>query len=232
MSDGISETVNTLVVENPLHVVHMYEISVDQSQQGESLGEMSDVREADGSLQSGTDFPLALLQTVNDISSSEENAQLIVLSECPGGEGQDELVEGITAAILSGGHGFVMNDSAPGCTDEALASLCVERLTRTTEETSDVPEGHETQVLASFEMMPSFETPAGLTCPPDTVLASALSSKPISSTLPIVSKHVQPSPKSPVLTVERLDADEAEGDDGQSDKGDVEQQHCQLEEHW
>lgn len=246
MSDDGSVAVDAVEMESTLHTVHLYGITVDPSQQGEtSLTESSAVGESGFSLQTdlnpspsldgfktGANFPLTLFETVNHLRNSGENAEVVVMSECPAGEGQDELVNGITAAILTQGHGLVMNDST---TDEAVASLCVEDVTCTTEEFSDVQESHETQVIAYFETIPNVfpsETSAQFTFSPDTVLSSALSSKPITSTLPIVSKHVPPSPTSLVLTVERLDTDEGEGDDGQSEEDGIERQDHQLEEHW
>lgn len=242
------QSVGAVETESTLHTVHLYEITVDPSQQEEaSLVESSDVGESDYSLQTDlnplapvdgfettANFPLTLIQTVNDLSSSGENAEVVVMSECPAGEGQDELVNGITAAILTQGHRLVMNDSTLGCTDEAVASLCVEDVTYTTEQFSDVQEGHEAQVIAYFETIPSVfpsEASTQFTFSPDTVLSSALSSKPISSTVPIVSKHVPSSPTSLVLTVERLDTEEGEADDGQSEEDSSEQQDHQLEEH-
>lgn len=243
VSDDRTVAVDAVEVESTLHTVHLYEITVDSSQQGEtSPAETSDVAEPDCSLQtdlnplaSGDRFPLTLFQTVDELSNSGENTEVVVVSECPASEGQDELVNGITAAILSQGHGLVVNDSALGCADEAVACLGVEDVTCTTEELSDGHEGHKTQVIAYFETIPNVfpsETSTQFTFSPDTVLSSALSSKPITSTLPIVSKHVAPSPTSLVLTVERLDTEEGEGDDSKSEEDSVEQQDHQLEEHW
>ncbi|KAJ4920296.1 hypothetical protein JOQ06_014320 [Pogonophryne albipinna] len=161
--------------------------------------------------------------TVNDVSNSGE---VVVMSECPAGEGQEELLSGITAALLTQGHRLVMNVSTLGCSGEGVAPLGVEGVTCATEE---ITGGHETQVIAYFEAIPSAlpaENPALPFLSPDTVLSSALSSKPISSTLPIVSKHLPPSPKSLVLTMERQDTDE--GDDDISEEDATEQQ---LEEH-
>ncbi|XP_044059593.1 THAP domain-containing protein 5-like isoform X2 [Siniperca chuatsi] len=246
-SDDRVVAADAVEMESTLHTVHLYEITVDPSQQGEtSLVDSSDVVESACSLQTDlnplasgegfemeANFPLTLFQTVDDLSNSGENTEVVVMSECPAGEGQDELVNGITAAILTQGRGLVMNDFTLGCTDEAVASFGVEDCTCTAEEFSDVHEGHETQVITYFETIPNVfpsETPAQFTFSPDTVLSSALSSKPISSTLPIVSKHMPPSPTSLVLTVERLDTEEGEGDDGQSEDG-IERQDHQLEEH-
>lgn len=245
VSDDRTAAVDAVEMESTLHTVHLYEITVDSSQQAEtSLVESGDVGESDCSLQTdlnplasvnavetGPNFPLTLLQTVNDLSNGGE---VVVMSECPTGEGQDELLNGITAAILSQGHGLLMNDSTPGCTHETVASLAVEEVTCTTEEFSDVHGGRETQVIAYFETIPNvlpIKTPARFNFTPDMVLSSALSSKPITSTLPIVSKHTPPSPTSLVLTVERLDTDEGEGDDGRSEEEDIERQDHQLEEH-
>ncbi|XP_070762402.1 THAP domain-containing protein 5-like [Enoplosus armatus] len=246
VSDGRTVAADSADMETTLHTVHLYEITVDPSQQGEtSLMESSDVVESDcftdlnplasvDRFEMGANFPLTLFQTVDGVSNSGENTEVVVMSECPAGEGQDELVNGITAAILTQGHGLVINDSTLGCTDEAVASLGVEDLSCTTEEFSDIHEGHETQVIAYFETIPSVfpsETSTQFTFSPDTVLSSALSSKPISSTLPIVSKHMSPSPASLVLTVERLDTEEGDGDDGQSEEDGIEQQDHQLQEH-
>ncbi|XP_070685553.1 THAP domain-containing protein 5-like [Pempheris klunzingeri] len=246
VSDDRTLAVDAVETGSTLHTVHLYEITVDPPQQGEtSLVESSDVGESDCSFQRDlnplasvdrlemeANFPLTLFQAVDGLSHSGENTEVVVMSECPAGEGQDELVNGITAAILTQGHGLVVNDSV--LTDEGGASLGVEDLTFTTEGIPAVQEGHATQVIAYFETIPNVfprETSTPFTFSPDTVLSSALSSKPITSTLPIVSKHVPPSPSSLVLTVERLDTDEGEGDDGQSEEDSAERQDHQLEEH-
>ncbi|XP_030257713.1 THAP domain-containing protein 5-like isoform X2 [Sparus aurata] len=208
-SDDRTEAVDAAEMESMLHTVHLYEITVDPAQQGDpSLAESIDVGESDHSLQ--TD--MNLLASVDAF----------------------ETVANFPLTLFQTGHGLVLNESTLGCADEAVASLCVEDLTCTAEELSDVHEGQETQVIAYFETIPSVfpsETAKHITVSPDTVLSSALSSKPITSTLPIVSKHVPPSPTSLVLTVERLDTDEGEGDDGQSEDDGVEQMDHQLEEH-
>ncbi|KAG7217597.1 hypothetical protein INR49_021283 [Caranx melampygus] len=173
-------------------------------------------------------------QTVDDLSNGGEDTEVVVMSECTSGESQDEFVNGIAAAILTQGHGLVANESTLDCTDEVVASLGVEDVNCTTEEFLDVHEGQETQVIAYFETIPNVfpcETSTQFTFSPDTVLSSALSSKPIPSTLPIVSKHVPPSQTSLVLTVERLDTD-GELDDSKSDEDSLERPDHQLEEHW
>lgn len=247
MLDDRSVAVDAVEMESAVHTVHLYEITVDPSQQGEtSLVESSDVGESDCCLQAdlkpsvdgfkmGPNFPLTLFQTVNDPSDSGENTEVVVMSECLAGEVQDELMNGITAAILTQGHGLVMDESALGFADEAAASLCVDDMTCTTGELSNVHEDPETQVIAYFETTPAVypsEISTHFTFSPETVLSSALSSKPITSTLPIVSKHVPPSPTSLVLTVERLDTDEGEGEDEQWEEDGIEQQDHQLVEHW
>lgn len=222
MSDDRPVAGDAVGMDSTLHTVHLYEITVDPTQQETSEESDRSLQTDPGSVEvfeTGANFPLTLFQTVNDLSNSGE---VVVMSECPAGEGQEELLSGITAAILTQGHGLV--------TDEAV---CVEDVTRTTDELSDVHGGHE--VIAYFETIPNVfpsEASPQFTFSPDTVLSSALSSKPISSTLPIVSKHLTPSPSSLVLTVERLDTDDGEGDDGRSDEDSGELQDHQLEEHW
>ncbi|XP_068580784.1 THAP domain-containing protein 5-like [Cebidichthys violaceus] len=192
------------------HTVHLYEITVDPTQQGETGRlEASDAGESDlasvNEFKTGQSFPFTLLQTVNALSNSGE---VVLMSECPAGEGQDELLNGITAAIFTQGHGLVSEDVS-----------------------SAAEEAHETQVIAYFETIPNVfpgEAVAQLNVCPDTVLSSALSSKPITSTLPIVSKHTPPSPTSLVLTVEKLDTEDGEGDDGTEEEDDGAER---LEEH-
>lgn len=250
VSDDQTAAFGASEMQNMLHTVHLYEIAVDPSQHGEvSLVESSDVGGYDCSLQTDLDplapvdgtetrinVPLTLFQTVDDLSNGGEGAEeVVVMSECSAGEGQDELVNGITAAILTQGHRLVVNDSTLGCSDEAVASAGVEDVTYTTEEISDVNRGLGTQVIAYFETIPNVfpsEASPRLTFSPDTVLSSALSSKPITSTLPIVSKHAPAPSPTVVLTVERLDSEGGEGDEGKSEEEDAEQQDQQLEEHW
>lgn len=236
-------------MESMLHTVQLYEITVDPSQQGESsLVDSGEVGESDCCLQTdlnqlasvdgfemGQNFPLTLIQTVDDLSSGE-NTEVVVMSECPAAEGQGELVDGITAAILTQGHRLVVNDPTLDDPDDVVASLGVEDVTFATEEFSNIHQGHETQVIAYFETIPNVfpsETSTQFTFSPDTVLSSALSSKPITSTLPIVSKHMPTSPTSLVLAVERLDTEEEEVGDGKSEEDiGIEWQDHQLEEHW
>lgn len=233
----------TVEIESTLHTVHLFEITVDPLQ----LADAGDVVESDSSLrtdvttlasvdgfETGANFPLTLFQTVDELSTGGEDTEVVVMSECIAEESQEELVNGIAAAILTQGHGLVANESTLGCTDEVVTSLGVEDVTCTTEDFLNVQEGQETQVIAYFETIPNVfpcETSTQFTFSPDTVLSSALSSKPIPSTLPIVSKHMPPSPASLVLTVERLDTD-GEIDDSKSEEDSLERQDHQLEEHW
>lgn len=213
-----------------LHTVNLYEITVAPSQQGETS-----TVESHCSLQTdlnqsatGANFPLALFQ--KDVSNGADGTEVVLISECRSSREHEELM----AALLTQGHQLVMEEPALGCMDEAVASLYVEELSRATEQLFNVQEGHvaqeEQEIITYFETIPNI-LPSDIftrwTIPPDTVLSSALSSKPITSTLPIVSTHVQPSPKPVVLKVDR-----DEGDDGQSEEDSMEWQHHQLEEHW
>lgn len=240
---------DTADMQNKVHTVHLYQIAVDPSQQEEtSLVQLSDVGESECSfepeldslatvdrLETGVNFPLTVLHTIDHLSNSGEKTEVVLMSECPAGEGQDELMNEITAAILTQGHRLVVNDSTLECTDEAVALSGVEDVTHTTELFSDGDDGnHETQVIAYLETIPNVlpkDTFTQFTFSPETVLSSALSSTPITSTLPIVSKHAAPPPTSLVLTLERLDSEGGEGDEGKSEDDDTEQDY-QLEEHW
>ncbi|CAN9511300.1 unnamed protein product [Ophioblennius macclurei] len=174
-------------------------------------------------LEAGIHIPLTLFQREEDLSNSEEDTEVVLMSEYPAGEGQEELVNTITAAILTQGHRLVFSEP----TDEAASGF--EEVTYTS--LGELPE--ETQVIY-YETTPNVfpgAAAAQFTLCPETVLSSALSSKPITSTLPIVSKHVAQSPASLVLTVERLDT-EGDGDgDKSEEEEDTEQQDPQLQEH-
>ncbi|XP_042153663.1 THAP domain-containing protein 5 isoform X2 [Oncorhynchus tshawytscha] len=89
--------------------------------------------------------------------------------------------------------------------------------------------GGGAQIIAYFETIPNILSSgaAQLSIPPDTVLSSALSPTPIVSTLPIVSKHMPPSPASLILTLERLATEEGET----PEEDDMEHRGSQLEEH-
>ncbi|XP_027855458.1 THAP domain-containing protein 5-like [Xiphophorus couchianus] len=201
--------------------VRLLELVVEASPHGEtgpmelSVGSLG-VDPADG-VRSGLNFPLTLYQTADGLMSDAGAAELLMMSDGAAEDGQVELVNGITAAILSQGAMLVLNEAAP---DPDLASFTGE----------DVPQ----EVVAYFETVPNVlpgGTSTRVASHPDTVLSPALSSKPISSTLPIVSKHV-PTPQPPpslVLTLERLD--EAEDGDAMTDTEEPERDDQQLEEH-
>ncbi|KAM9852971.1 THAP domain-containing protein 5-like [Aulostomus maculatus] len=245
--DDRTAAADAVEMENTTHTVHLYEITVDPSQQAEtSLVELSDVNKSDSVLQTddlhpwtpsvgtfntGANFPLTLIKSADAESDVGRESEVVLMSECHAGARQEDLVNEITAALLTQSRGLLMSDSSLDCTDEAGASLYVEDAT--SEEFSDLHQGHETQVIAYFETIPNvLPSESGqFTFSPDTVLSSALSSKPITSTLPIVSKHVSPSPTSLVLTVERLDTDGGEGDEVQPEEDDAERPDLQLEEH-
>lgn len=211
----------------PPHTLHLYEVAMETDG---SLVESSD----DGSLHTdpnppsdgfrpGPHIPFTFFQTVYDLSGG--GGDVVVMSDCPAAE--DELLSGIAAAVLRPAHVSL------GAAGEAITSLAIEDATCTAEEFSDVHETHE--VIAYFETMPSVfpaERCSQVGFSPDTLLSSALSSKPITSTLPIVSKHLPPPPPSSlVLTVERLETEEGEGDGGQSEEDSREPLDHQLEEH-
>lgn len=204
-------------VDSSVGVVQLYETTIDTSQPEETvLVESSDVGESADSLQTDLNPPAS-------VSGSA-------------GEGQEDLVSGITAAILTQGPRLVVSDSTPNHTEEALGSLGVrEDVISTVEEPALFHSDHEAQVIAYFETIPNV-LPSGTSVqfavPSDTVLSSALDSKPIASTLPIVSKHVPPPPASLVLTMERLGAEHAEGDGSGSGEDGPERHDHKLEEHW
>lgn len=240
-SDDRTAAFDAVEMESMLHTVHLYEITVEPSQQGEpNMGELSEVGKSDcchptdlntltalDGFKTGQHFPLTIIQTVDALNNSGENTEVVVMSECPAGEQQEELANGITAAILTRGH-----ELHP---DDVMECHAVDDFTGTTEEFSTVHEGHETQVITYFETIPNVFPGETSQFPfsPDTVLSSALSSKPITSTLPIVSKYMPTSPTSLVLAVEGLDTEGEEAGDGKSEEDiDVEQQDHQLEEHW
>lgn len=237
VSDDTSASAGAPETDGTLHTLHLYEITVKPSQVGGSSPvESSGVKESDRFLQTDCkplapvglfntrgNFPLALIQSVDEQSDSGMNADVVLMAECPD-DMREELVNGFTAAIFNQGHELLLDD----CAD--VASLRVEDVTFTTEELSDDHEGR--QVIAYFETVPNVcpsETSGHFTVSPETVMSFALSSKPITSTLPIVSKHVSPLPPPLVVTVERLDTEE---DDGKPEDEGPERWDQQLEEHW
>lgn len=246
VSDDETPATDTAELDSSINTVQLYEITVDPSQSVETmLVETSDVRNSIDFLHSTTlpqpgsedrldteaDFPVTLFQTVEDISGldSEESTEVLLVSACSPVEGHEEMM------ILTQGQGLVMTDSTLGNMEERQTSLVVQHVSSDIEELSAVHNDHGAPVIAYFETIPNV-LPNGVSTQfaitPDTVLSSALGSKPIVSTLPIVSKHMPPSPTSLVLTMERLETEMGEGERTSSEEDSVEQQENQLEEHW
>ncbi|XP_054649966.1 THAP domain-containing protein 5-like [Dunckerocampus dactyliophorus] len=184
---------------------------VDLSQQQQtSLGESGEGAEPNtldvvGDSNAAANLPFTVMQPVNDHS----NGEVVVLS----GDGQQELVGGITAAIPNPAYRLVLSDPPP----EEIP----------TAESCHVQQGHQTQVIAYFETIPNVlpsDVCTQLLISSDMVLSSALSPEPIASTLPIVSKHAPPPPS---LSLS-LEADR--GNDQPQDAAVGRQDH-QLEEH-
>uniref|UniRef100_A0A8C7WUS3 THAP-type domain-containing protein n=1 Tax=Oryzias sinensis TaxID=183150 RepID=A0A8C7WUS3_9TELE len=157
-------------------------------------------------------------QTADDLTRGE-NAEVVLMTD-----GQEELMDSITAAIWSQGGTLVTTDPIFCCLDET------NKVPEVTYMAEDFPEVHGSDpVIAYFETIPNvYPSETQFTSSPETVLSSALSSEPISSTVPITSKHSPPSPAPMVVSLQRPDAD---GDDGLSEAEDSEQLDHQLEEH-
>lgn len=221
--------------------VQLYEITVDPSQCREpelenSGGARSSV-DALLPLSAVTerDYPVALFQTVEDLGGLDcgEHAEVVVVSEGPSVDGEEVVVSGITTAILTGGENLSMNDY-PDHLVESQTSLVIENVAPEMEEPSVVLSDHSAQIIAYFETIPNVlcnRASAEVCISPDTVLSSALSSRPIVSTLPIVSKHMPPSPTSLILTLERIETVGEEDRRDTPEEDVTEQQESQLEEH-
>ncbi|RVE65276.1 hypothetical protein OJAV_G00133720 [Oryzias javanicus] len=217
-----SVTVSDAVeMTDALHAVHLYRVAVDPSQRVES-GSVELVEPESSPLTDSDSLPL---DPTADGLTHGENAEVVVMSEICSADGQEELMNSITAAILSQGGTLVTADPILCCLD---GSDEVPGVTYVAEE---LPDDHRSEpLIAYFETIPNVypsESSSQLGFSPETVLSSALSSEPISSTVPITSKHSPPSPTPVVVTLQRLDAD---GDDGLSEAEEFEQLE-QLEEH-
>ncbi|XP_038829527.1 THAP domain-containing protein 5-like [Salvelinus namaycush] len=158
------------------------------------------------------DFPVTVFQTVEDLG------------------GLEEVVSGVTAAILTEGHDLGTTEDV-GNFVLSPTSLVMENVSLEMEEELSVSQddhGGGAQIIAYFETIPNILSSgaAQFSIPSDTVLSSALSPTPIVSTLPIVSKHMPPSPASLILTLERLATEE-----GQTPEDHMEHRGSQLEEH-
>lgn len=222
----------------------MYEIAVEPSQCGEmvlvessAVKPSEDAPQADLPMSTATegDYPVALFQTLEGLDGldCQEHSETVVVWEEPPVDGQEELVGGITSAVRTGDQAMAMNDPT-GHSVEAQTSLLIGNVAPEIEEPSFTLDDPGAQI-AYFETIPNILSNATLSqfsISPDTVLSTALSSRPIVSTLPIVSKHMPPaSPNSLILTLERLETvgEEAEGDTLEEDS--TYQQGSQLEEH-
>lgn len=230
-------------MESACHMVHLYEAVADPSQQGETcLVDPSVVRMYHSSIQAEpssaveddkSGFPLTFFKTVGNCCDS---VRFVLLSDGLAGEGQEELMNEIAAAILTQGQGLLANGATLGGEGDACLPLCAGGLSCTTEESCSGPDGQVTQILAYIESVPSLfpdQINSQLMFVPETVLSSALSSQPITSTVPIVSKHAPPS-KAPAAVAEerpQMDTDGCEGDDELSEEDSIEWQDHQLEEH-
>ncbi|XP_067102623.1 THAP domain-containing protein 5-like [Osmerus mordax] len=214
--------------------VQLYEITVDPSQFGEPvLVESRPSVDVLLPLSGGTeaDYPLALFQTVEDLGG--EHAEVVIVSEGPYADGEEEGVSGIHTAIHTADKDLFVSEYT-GSPAEAQASLAVENVVPETKGPPVPLDDHVAQVIAYFETIPNVLCAGSSTefrISPDTVLSSALSSRPIVSTLPIVSKHTPPSPTSLILTLERIETVGEEGERDTLDDDDTEQQGSQLEEH-
>lgn len=175
-------------------------------------------------------FPSTFFKTLSDCRNSKGSGEFVSMSECIADEGQKELLNGIAAAILAQGHGLLLNGAALGGPGDAWVSLC------RAEESCSEPEGPDSQILAYVEPVSDLfpeEITSQLMFVPETVLSSALSSKPITSILPIVSKHATPT-KAPADVMDEsmeMDLYGCDGDDELSDEDSIEWDDHQLEEH-
>lgn len=171
------------------------------------LGQICDLGHQDHSLQDMNPPILKdqqiTLHTIDDFGITGDSAEMVLISE-------DQNVHGLTTS---------------GPTN--VQGVDLENLTCTVLDLSNVYEIRQTPDIAYFEVIPSLflSQTSQLTFVPETVLSSALSPQPITSTLPIVSKHVQSSSvdKSP-------DTEEEEEDDLRLDSSSFEHQrqveHC------
>uniref|UniRef100_A0A8C7WUC1 THAP-type domain-containing protein n=1 Tax=Oryzias sinensis TaxID=183150 RepID=A0A8C7WUC1_9TELE len=221
VSDDGTAALDAVEVKDAVHAVHLYKVAVSLSQQVETssveLAGPGRSPETDSD-SSGGNISLPSNQTADDLTRGE-NAEVVLMTD-----GQEELMDSITAAIWSQGGTLVTTDPIFCCLDET------NKVPEVTYMAEDFPEVHGSDpVIAYFETIPNvYPSETQFTSSPETVLSSALSSEPISSTVPITSKHSPPSPAPMVVSLQRPDAD---GDDGLSEAEDSEQLDHQLEEH-
>ncbi|KAG5837440.1 hypothetical protein ANANG_G00239270 [Anguilla anguilla] len=225
--------------------VQLYAIAVDPSQPAPPVlldpGSAGHAPGVGGHVVSVDELPVTLFQTVEDLGQpgeGEQHIEVMVKSEgaAVGEEEEGQLKEAkgmMSAAVAMESRDAAASEGALRAVP-ALPSLTVENVALEMVEPPAAPDDRDVQIIAYFETIPNV-LPAGLAgqiCPaPDTVLSSALSSTPIVSTLPIVSKHLPPSPGSLVLTLERLESVERDGETGAVEEDRTEQQGKLLEEH-
>lgn len=170
-----------------------------------------------GHVVSVDELPISLFQTVGDLG--EQHLEVLVKSE-------EVLVKSEEAAASE-----EEEESPPPTALPAPPCLAVENVALEMVEPCAAPDGRGAQIVAYFETIPNVLPAGGAAATagpaPDTVLSSALSPKPIVSTLPIVSKHLPPSPETLVLTLERLENPGGAA----AEEGCAEPPEKQLEEH-
>ncbi|KAJ8280305.1 hypothetical protein GJAV_G00052990 [Gymnothorax javanicus] len=194
-----------------------------------------------GHVVSVDELPVTLFQTVEDLGDcceGEQRIDAVVNSEGRAVGEEDEEQREATQRMLNAAVSMECQDMLTNeCLFQALpqpSSLTVENVAVEMVEPSSGPDDSGVQIIAYFETIPNVlpAGPAAQPVPaPDTVLSSALSPKPIVSTLPIISKHLPPSPGSLVLTLERLESAERVGEGEATAEDGTEQQGKKLEEH-
>ncbi|KAL4647683.1 THAP domain-containing protein 5-like [Arapaima gigas] len=229
--------------------VQLYTITGDSTHPSHSLLHKSTITEhsvdsvqaavplpmIDGHDGTGNGFPVTVLQAVKDLSMAGggEHAAVAMVSKSPLIDKKDqseeeEVVEGLMTALLTDAPGVLLNDSVCQVMSDT-SSLVIENMALEVVEPPSAQDDSGIQIIAYFETIPNVIPTATtqLSLLPDTVLSSALSSKPIVSTLPIVSKHMPSSTSSIVLNLESLENVKNEEEKG----GQMENNMEQLEEH-
>ncbi|KAJ8368712.1 hypothetical protein SKAU_G00087400 [Synaphobranchus kaupii] len=235
--------------------VQLYAITLDSSQPahpmlldpssaGHTLGSVQTavpLPGVGGHVVSVDELPVTLFQTVEDLGEAgegEQHIEVVVKSEGTAVDEEEEEQQKAaermrSAADLVESHGVAVNEGVLHAAP-APSSLTIENVALEMVEPSAAPDDRGVQIIAYFETIPNVLPVGSAVQPgptPDTVLSSALSSKPIVSTLPIISKHLPPSPGSLVLTLERLESAERDGEREGVEEDGMEQQGKQLEEH-
>lgn len=193
----------------------------------QSIKRLGPVKEAGNSLQSELcDLEQILEFRDQDPSQTDmepstlKDQQMTILQTVEG----FSLVRNGTEMVLITEDQDVHESSTSGKT--GVQALDIENSACTIIDLSDVCEVDQTPDIAYFEVIPSLSSSQSpqLIFVPETILSSALSGQPITSTVPIVSKHVQGS-----KVDESPDTKEEEEDDVDRDNGSFE--HQQQEEH-